>query len=484
MRFPKLFIYFAVIAAISMVSTSVFADVKIKTKQTTSGSQSYENTTFIKGKRQRSEMAGGVLIAITQCDMRRDLQLNSQSKTYTVNPYDDGNPTAPSTTVSKSVETTKGGVVTTTVTNKDTGERKQMFGYTARHIIQTIETKSSPGSCSPVDSKMEIDAWYIDATFALDCNMNRYYRPYRNSKNGGCQDKQDMKTIGSAKTGYAVYSKMTMFDEGGKASFSTISEVTEISNATLDAGLFEAPADYKEVSDMSQMYSASSVANASGANGASGSSNAPASNSGLAKSVQNMSQNNAPAASSAVGDKKPGVVRLGVANVKTGSVGEGMSAQDLSAAIKNTMTEYLKSSKVELVQLDAKLPSAIADEAKEKQCDYVIYANVSHKKGGGGFGMFSKVIAPAISATGIGNTGSTAGNIAGAVATRSVYSAGQLAGNVKSKDEITLDIKLVGADNSNALAKQYKAKAKSDGEDIISQLIEQAAQAILDAAKI
>jgi hypothetical protein len=32
------------------------------------------------------------------------------------------------------------------------------------------------------------------------------------------------------------------------------------------------------------------------------------------------------------------------------------------------------------------------------------------------------------------------------------------------------------------LAKQFKAKAKSDGEDIITPLIEQAAQAIVDAA--
>jgi len=32
-----------------------------------------------------------------------------------------------------------------------------------------------------------------------------------------------------------------------------------------------------------------------------------------------------------------------------------------------------------------------------------------------------------------------------------------------------------------ALAKQYKAKAKSDGEDIISPLVEQAATAIVGA---
>jgi hypothetical protein len=54
--------------------------------------------------------------------------------------------------------------------------------------------------------------------------------------------------------------------------------------------------------------------------------------------------------------------------------------------------------------------------------------------------------------------------------------------SVKSKDEITLEIKMARS-GSDILTKQYKAKAKSDGEDIISPLIEQAAQAIVDAAK-
>jgi hypothetical protein len=42
---------------------------------------------------------------------------------------------------------------------------------------------------------------------------------------------------------------------------------------------------------------------------------------------------------------------------------------------------------IEIVQLEAKLPSAIDSEAKSKECDFVIYAQASHKKGGGG-GMF------------------------------------------------------------------------------------------------
>jgi len=484
MKATNLFIRFAFLAILLTISTTAFADVKIKIRQTTSG-QSSENTTYIKGKRQRTEMMGGMMVSVTQCDLQRDLQINPQTKTYAVNPYDTGTGGSAGTVASQTVKSTKGGVVTTTVTNKDTGERKQMFGYTARHIIQTIETRSSPDSCNPINTKMEIDAWYIDATFALDCDMNRRYRPYQATKNGGgCQDTYNVKTLGSAKTGYPVYQKMTMFDASGQPNFSTVQEVMEISNATLDAALFDVPAGYREVKDAAEMYSAASMQSASNSGGSNNGQNYGNSNSGMAKTVQNLSQNNAGLPGS-VGAKKMGVVRIGLANVKTGAVGEGLSATELAAAIQNSLIEYLKTPKIEIVQLEAKLPSAMADEAREKECDYVIYANVSHKKGGGGFGgMFGKVLAPAIGQTGLGSTGSTAGNVAGSVATRAIVSAGSMSANVKSKDEITLDMKLVAAsDNSSAFARQYKGKAKSDGEDIISPLIEQAAQAILDAVK-
>ena len=59
--------------------------------------------------------------------------------------------------------------------------------------------------------------------------------------------------------------------------------------------------------------------------------------------------------------------------------------------------------------------------------------------------------------------------------------AATLSNNVKAKDEVTLDIALSnGTTNAPALAKQFKAKAKGDGDDIITAVIEQAAQAIVD----
>ena len=464
---------FAIILACLVSSTSAVADVKITSRQTMRG-QSYDNTTYIKGKRQRSETMNGMMINITQCDLRRGLQMNSQTKTYMVNPFDDGTQTAAKTTAAadKNGVVQAGGRVTTTVTTKDTGERKQMFGFTARHLIITMETVSSPDACNKTNTKMQIDGWYIDAEFVLDCDYGyQNYNDNFSARSGGCRDRYEMKTIGNAKRGYPVYETMVMLDESGKETFSIVNEVVELSKATLDAGLFEVPADYRQVQNGAQMY----------ATAATSSSQSAGSNSGVAQSVRSASQDAPAPTPVGASAKRAGVVRIGLAAVKTGSVGDGLAAADLAAAIQNTLISFLKVPNVEVVTLGARLTSAIAAEAQEKECDYVINANVSHKKGGGGGfgGMFGQALGSAIGRTGIGHTGSTAGNIAGQVATNAIVSATTVSANVKARDEVTLDLKLNKIDGTTALAQVYKAKAKQNGDDIISQIVEQAAQGIV-----
>ena len=94
--------------------------------------------------------------------------------------------------------------------------------------------------------------------------------------------------------------------------------------------------------------------------------------------------------------------------------------------------------------------------------------------------MLGNVAGSAISRVGYGS-GNIAGHVAGQVASEAVYTAASMSQNVKSKDELTLDIKVNSTSGAAALAKQYKQKAKGDGDDIITPVIEQAAQAILDA---
>jgi hypothetical protein len=172
--------------------------------------------------------------------------------------------------------------------------------------------------------------------------------------------------------------------------------------------------------------------------------------------------------------KKEGTVRVGVI-VKTTAAGEGIAAADLSAAVQNSLGQYLKGTKVEVVPIEAKLAQAQVGEAQEKQCNYVLLATAAHKKGGGGgFGGFGRMLGSVAPMMG-------GGSIVGQIATSAIITATSMSGNMKSKDELSLDLRLQSTtDNSVALARQLKVKAKSDGEDIISAIIEQAATAILE----
>ena len=473
------------ITAMTCIAVSagiVRADVKIKTKSTQQSSTS-EQTTYIKGQRQRIEMANGMMVSLTQCDLHRMLQISPQTKTYIVSPFaqtnDDraGAGSQPQTRQNAQQNTqVKGGVITTTITNKDTGERKQILGYTARHIITTMTTESSPEACSKIKSRMEIDAWYIDAGFGLDCGANGGYQNYSYSDKNGCQDRSEVKQVGVATKGYPVWTKTSMFDESGKLSFSVEQEVIEISKETLDAALFDVPADYREVKNFSEVPAG---VNNDAANGAGVRADE---NSGMSANVKNMADKQAGDARKEVGAKKAGVIRLGLAAVKVSSVGEGLNATELSAAIQNTLTQYLKSPNVETVLIEAKLPSQIDAEAKQKECDFVIYTNVAHKKGGSKFGSFAPALSGLASLGGVG--GSTAGAVAGQVASTAIITAANVSANVKAKDQLTLDVQLQAPGSGvAALNRQFKAKAQSNGEDIISPTVEQAAQAIMDAAR-
>jgi len=455
------------IACLLTVTGIAGADTKVKSRQN-SGGQTYENTIYIKGKRQRSENSGGQMITIEQCDLRRNLQLMPAAKVYTVNPYDDGSPSSninTHTTHTQPGAVTKGGVVTSTVTTKDTGERKQMFGYTARHIITTMAMESSPDACSQNNTRMEIDGWYIDATFALDCDSNRQYTYRPPVKAGGCRDRYETKAIGTAKKGFPVYEKMTMLGANGEQSFSTINEVVEISQATLDQSLFEVPPDYRQVDDFASAFSAA-YANPQAA-----------ANSDTTPNVNpSTNQPSSPAPATAVGPKRAGVIRIGVVAVKPGNVGEGMNPQQLALAVQNTLMENLKASNIEAIPIEGS--GGIQAEAQQKECDYLVFASVSHMKGGGGFGSFMNSAAGKVAS----NVGYGSGTAA-VVATNAVVAA-TVAQNIKAKDEMTLDVRLErpGATTST-FAQQYKGKAKSAGEDMITPLVQQAAQAVLAAAK-
>ncbi len=173
------------------------------------------------------------------------------------------------------------------------------------------------------------------------------------------------------------------------------------------------------------------------------------------------------------------IIRVGVALPKA-QFSEGVDNAMMAAGIRDLVGQYLQGSNIEIVPLEARLASAVNGEAQEKDCDYILQMTVTQKKGGG-MGMFKK-LAPVLGSVApvAGVTGSVAGHVAGSVAQSAIYSAAGMASNTKSKDQFTLEYNLTSAaDGTAKAANSLKAKAASDGEDVLSPMIEKVAEAIL-----
>jgi hypothetical protein len=222
------------------------------------------------------------------------------------------------------------------------------------------------------------------------------------------------------------------------------------------ASLYGAPAGMPSAADITSA--------ASGAN----TTNIPAAN---------PSNSTSTAATAVVPPKKTGMIRIGVVTVKADKTAEGMNAANLATAVQATLQDKLKAPNVEAVPIQATVLNQIEAEARQKECDYLVYTTVSHKKGGGGFGSVFGSTAAQVAAATVPYGGSTTA----AIATNTAASV--VVADIKAKDELTVDVRLEkpGA-GYPAFSKQYKGKAKSAGEDIVTPPTTQAAQGIIEAA--
>jgi hypothetical protein len=192
---------------------------------------------------------------------------------------------------------------------------------------------------------------------------------------------------------------------------------------------------------------------------------------------QNPSQT--AAAQAGLSPKKPGIIRIGVTQPKA-QMGQGDSGPNVAEPIRAMILQYLAGPSQEVVPIAALLRSQVDGEATSKQCDYVLFSAISQKVGGGGFGALKKMGPLASMIPGVGMiAGGAAGAITAGVAGTVMSGAASAASMVKAKSEVTFDYKLMAPGNNNrVVANTEKVKAKEDGEDVISPLVEHAATAI------
>jgi hypothetical protein len=406
-----------------------------------------ESTSMIKGVRERTEdhrPYGGDSINITQCDLRRTIQLSDKTQKYIITPMDSGDTTAssgataPSQRTGSAGPTRQGGVITYNVSSIDTGERKEMFGFTARHVKTSMRISSSPDACSPLKQHIEQDGWYIDLNFGLNCEVGR---PVPMGRPGmapaSCRDRIRTVHEGAGRAGFPLIETTTIFDQNDQPQFSTSKEVTELSRQPLDAALFDIPSGYSEARDsqelMGQTDTNAMMAQARG---------------------RNRQPTQRPQATEEPGTvpnatKRPGTIRIGVVEI-TNKTDRSVSTESL----RTRLIGGLQGSNVEAVPLNASSASEADAEAKNKQCDFVLYTDISSMKLSAAKalgGMLGR-------ATGVGSGG-------------------------MGKTEAKLEFKLIAVGESSPRL-QATASAKEEGDDASAgTAVDAEAKAVSSAAK-
>jgi len=334
-------------------------DLKI-TYKTNTGGQMMESATMLKGARERSELrtANMAMVTIVQCDLKRTVQVSDNARKYVITSMEStgssGSVAASAAPSGPAEPSRRGGVVTYTTNSIDTGERKEMFGFTARHIKSSTVTESSPDACNPMKQRIERDGWYIDFSFGLDCNQGGGYAANYPVAPGGCKDRVQFKQLGVARTGYPLIETTTMYGADGKAMFSSTKEVVELSREPLDAALFDVPAGYTETQNSQELYM-------------------PATSETTGSAMTGPDTTNE--VSSLAETKQPGTLRVGVVPINN------MSDRPVSIdALRGRLVNGIEGAGIDAVPLNATSQAAAEAEAKARQCDFILYTDISSLK--------------------------------------------------------------------------------------------------------
>jgi hypothetical protein len=529
----------ALVLAVFSCSVAMHGDdLHFKKTVSVGGNSVSSSEIWVKGARERSVSSSpaGNTINLRQCDLKRTVTLNEKTEAYVVaKDAQDESAMKAAALMGGAPAPAGGAAITLTTTIVDTGERKQMLGFAARHLKTTVQLESPASSCSLVSQKYEIDGWYADVTKdQASCQL--FLPPVRQAE--GCNDPIVERRSGTAKPGYPLAETITLHN--ADATTTTIDVVTSaLPKQVLPKERFDAPTGYRQVNSLAELNRApqavqpaaaySPVATSSPQSTVSetvGSSLAPSQLAsaglgtmtkktgllaqmgqlthggmipGMASQLQggmlngmanqNGSMASAPPLPQALGPKAHGKIRIGVAPAQA-QMGQGNDAQaDYGTPIRNSIVLMMSGPAVEIAALDSRIPVQVQAEAQQKQCDYILFAGVTVKHASsGGFGKFMKAAGPMSSMIPmVGMTRGLTGMIASQAASAAMQTAQQQAvsqlasfnGQIKQKDDVTVEYHLfpLGQDKPR-LENSLKGKAKSDGEDVLTPLIEQVANTV------
>lgn len=348
-----------------------------KLRQSTSISgMNMESTIYVKGMRKRTE-TGGMMgmpappVTIEQCDLQRTIKLNDKKKLYFIETFgqddvidDDVKPAANSKTKPVTpARTEKGGTIHMWYNITDTGERKKMNGFIARHVWTTQKIKPSADACLKDSMIIKTDGWYIDLP-QFNCLIR--YAPStsmsQNPKQTECKDKYVTHRSGKGKLGFALTEKRTMImgNSGMQTSeFSTSLETLEFSTMKLDSMLFEIPPGYTQAMKESELEEKMDMQD-------------------MINAYKNKANNENPG-NNLTQQKKEGMIRVGVYEPK----GDG---QVQTSSLQQYMVGTITSGNIEAIAITTE------EEAITYNCNYTLTTDITKIKSGSKVGGLLKAI--------------------------------------------------------------------------------------------
>jgi hypothetical protein len=160
-------------------------------------------------------------------------------------------------------------------------------------------------------------------------------------------------------------------------------------------------------------------------------------------------------------------------------------ATAVGGSVRELFASFLRGPSLQVVLLEARLASHAVEEARQKGCAHVLRIAIARKGGSGRGSAVGRIVGQAGS---YAAWGLPVGGIGGAVARGATVATSQaiteLASSTKVRDEMRLDYTVVSLDGTTVLGpKTDSAKAKVDGEDLLTPMTERAAEAIVAASK-
>lgn len=256
----------AAVLALPAAAPAARADVMIR--QRSPARPGDEVTLYLKGVKQRRDFKSrqrdgrfATWAFIDDCARQQFIWLDPVNRVYTV--QTGGIPAAAFAAFNEQqfpparVPPKMKGTLTETTVFADTGERREMFGFTARRLTSATTWSVAPDACdSALGARIETDGWYVDLLHGVDCSPDlsgATPRLFINFAGNACLTRRVLgrhlyrrMQAGDARLGFPLAETMRIYDGRGRVSAETV-EVTELSTAALDDALFNAPAGYTRV---------------------------------------------------------------------------------------------------------------------------------------------------------------------------------------------------------------------------------------------